>query len=167
MVFESDATARAFVNAHAINNNFAVKNGVCNRKSLNTGKLPLEVGTKGDNGITRQKVARSMLCDCPWRVRFKRQFNDSWILTELAEQHDGHQIDATMFDLVQHSSASFSTIAPVLNSNYGLSLLGRDVYNRTYDNFREYKSPSARFIETLRDEGYIYSVKLCFVFLQP
>ncbi|ODQ68816.1 hypothetical protein LIPSTDRAFT_76733 [Lipomyces starkeyi NRRL Y-11557] len=36
----------------------------------------------------------------------------------------------------------------------------RDVYNRTYDNFREYKSPSARFIETLRDEGYIYSVKL-------
>jgi hypothetical protein len=66
-----------------------------------------------------------------------------------------------MFDLVQHSSASFSTIASVLNSTYGLSLLGRDVYNRTYDNFRENKSPSARFIETLRDEGYIYSVKLC------
>ncbi|KAK9332931.1 hypothetical protein V1520DRAFT_360320 [Lipomyces starkeyi] len=37
----------------------------------------------------------------------------------------------------------------------------RDVYNRTYDNFRENKSPSARFIETLRDEDYIYSVKLC------
>ncbi|KAK9244824.1 hypothetical protein V1506DRAFT_514954 [Lipomyces tetrasporus] len=49
MVFKSDATARAFVNAHAINNNFAVKNGVvkdkdetlllvckCNRKPLNT-----------------------------------------------------------------------------------------------------------------------------------
>ncbi|KAK9481710.1 hypothetical protein V1527DRAFT_502452, partial [Lipomyces starkeyi] len=171
MVLESDATARAFVNLHAINNNFALKNGVvknkdetlllvckCNRKPLNPGKLPLEVGTKGDNGITRQKVARSMRCDCPWRVRFKRQFNNSWILTELAEQHDGHQIDginpdaypenrpvtaearATMFDLVQHSSASFSTIASVLNSTYGLSLLGRDVYNRTYDNFCENKS---------------------------
>ncbi|ODQ75223.1 hypothetical protein LIPSTDRAFT_69416 [Lipomyces starkeyi NRRL Y-11557] len=36
----------------------------------------------------------------------------------------------------------------------------RDVYNRTYDNFRENKSPSARVIETLRDEGYIYRVKL-------
>ncbi|KAK9334533.1 hypothetical protein V1521DRAFT_457876, partial [Lipomyces starkeyi] len=32
MVFESDATARAFVNAHAINNNFAVKNGVVKNK---------------------------------------------------------------------------------------------------------------------------------------
>ncbi|KAK9489000.1 hypothetical protein V1508DRAFT_443075, partial [Lipomyces doorenjongii] len=32
MVFESDATARAFVNAHAINNNFAVKIGVVKNK---------------------------------------------------------------------------------------------------------------------------------------
>ncbi|KAK9371710.1 uncharacterized protein V1513DRAFT_454773 [Lipomyces chichibuensis] len=83
MGFESYDTARGFVNAHAINNNFAVKNGVvkhkdktlllcckCSRKPLNTGNLPLEVGTKGDNGLTRYKVARSMLCDCPWRVRF-------------------------------------------------------------------------------------------------
>ncbi|KAK9246675.1 hypothetical protein V1506DRAFT_534481 [Lipomyces tetrasporus] len=106
MVFESDDKARAFVNTHAINNNVAVKNGVvkhknqtlslvckCSRKPLNTGNLPLEVGTKGDNGLTRQKFARSMLCDCPWRVRFKKQLNDSWILTELVDQHDGHQLD--------------------------------------------------------------------------
>ncbi|KAK9482528.1 hypothetical protein V1527DRAFT_476025, partial [Lipomyces starkeyi] len=49
----------------------------CSRRPLNTGNLPLEVGTKGDNGLTRYKVARSMLCDCPWRVRFKKQLNDS------------------------------------------------------------------------------------------
>ncbi|KAK9368216.1 hypothetical protein V1509DRAFT_624597, partial [Lipomyces kononenkoae] len=65
-----------------------------------------------------------------------------------------------MFDLVQHSSASFSTIASVLNSTYRLSLLARDVYNRTYDHARESKSSSARFIETLRDEGYIYTMKV-------
>ncbi|KAK9250399.1 hypothetical protein V1507DRAFT_445744 [Lipomyces tetrasporus] len=52
------------------------------------------------------------------------------------------------------------TIASVLNSTYGSSLFGRDVYNRTYDYYRENKSSTARFIETLRDEGYIYSVKV-------
>ncbi|KAK9483925.1 hypothetical protein V1527DRAFT_471647 [Lipomyces starkeyi] len=38
----------------------------------------------------------------------------------------------SMIDLVQHSSASVGTIASMLNTTYGLSWLGRDVYNRTY-----------------------------------
>ncbi|KAK9251230.1 hypothetical protein V1507DRAFT_393277, partial [Lipomyces tetrasporus] len=129
----------------------------CSRKPLNTGNLALEVGTKGDNGLTRHKFAQSTLCDCPWRVLFQKQPNDSWILTELVDQHDGHQLDginphaypenrplkaearASMFDLVQHSSASLST--------YGLSLLGRDVYNRTYDYYGGNKASTARFID--------------------
>ncbi|ODQ70388.1 hypothetical protein LIPSTDRAFT_74672, partial [Lipomyces starkeyi NRRL Y-11557] len=61
-----------------------------------------------------------MLCDCPWMVRLKKQLNESWVVTQLDRNY-----------AVQHSSASLSTIASVLNTTYGLSLLGRDVYNRT------------------------------------
>ncbi|ODQ74696.1 hypothetical protein LIPSTDRAFT_227047 [Lipomyces starkeyi NRRL Y-11557] len=70
LVFESDS--RAVVNAHAINNNFAIKNGVvkhkdqtllivckCSRRPLNTGNLAMEVGTNGDNGLPPSYVARS------------------------------------------------------------------------------------------------------------
>ncbi|ODQ72762.1 hypothetical protein LIPSTDRAFT_4133 [Lipomyces starkeyi NRRL Y-11557] len=34
-----------------------------------------------------------MLCDCPWRVRFKKQLNGSWIVTELRDEHQGHQLE--------------------------------------------------------------------------
>ncbi|KAK9263285.1 hypothetical protein V1519DRAFT_440626, partial [Lipomyces tetrasporus] len=92
-----------------------------------------------------------MLCDCPWRVRFKKQLNDSWIVTELIDEHQGHQLEgvdplsysvnrpvtaearATMFELVRDSSTTLNTVASMLNKTYGLSLLPRDAYNRTYD----------------------------------
>jgi hypothetical protein len=191
MVFESDSKARDFVNAYAIRHNFAVKNGVvkhknkslllvckCSRMPLNTGNLPMEVGTRDENSNTRRKIARSMLCDCPWTVRFQIQLNDSWILTQLVDQHEGHQLEGinpfaypenrpvsagareTMLDLVRHSSASMRTIASMLNNTYGLSLLPRDVYNRTYDYTQAKGSSTARFIEHLRDDGYIYRVKV-------
>ncbi|KAK9323460.1 hypothetical protein V1517DRAFT_320339 [Lipomyces orientalis] len=62
---------------YAIRHNFAVKNGVvkdkdktllllckCAKKPFNTRNLPQTKGSTGDNGLTRQKDARSMLCDC-------------------------------------------------------------------------------------------------------
>ncbi|KAK9333649.1 hypothetical protein V1520DRAFT_331333, partial [Lipomyces starkeyi] len=87
-----------------------------------------------------------MLCDRRWIVRFKKQLNASWVVTQLDDRHEVHQLEGinplaypenrpmtaesreTMLDLVRHSSASLSTIASVLNTTYGLSLLGRDVY---------------------------------------
>ncbi|KAK9355032.1 hypothetical protein V1523DRAFT_376179, partial [Lipomyces doorenjongii] len=139
MIFESEYAARAYVNAYAIHHNFAVKNGVvkhkdqtllltckCSRKPLNTRNLPIAVTAGDNNGPTRVKQARSMLCDCPWRVRFKKQLNDSWILTQLFDEHQRHQLEGvnplaypenrpmtpdakrTMIDLVQHSSAPLS-----------------------------------------------------------
>ncbi|KAK9318781.1 hypothetical protein V1517DRAFT_355535 [Lipomyces orientalis] len=190
MVFESAAEARIFVNAYAIHNNFAVKNGVVKhkdqtlRKPLNTRSLPIEVGATGSNGPTRQKVARSKLCDCRWKVRFKKQLNDSWILTAIFDEHQGHQLEGinpfaypenrsttaearqTMVDLVQHSSASVSSIASMLNTTYGLSLLGRDVYNRTYQYTQRTGNPygvfpnswCARLIKALRSSQLITSV---------
>ncbi|KAK9338834.1 hypothetical protein V1521DRAFT_381928, partial [Lipomyces starkeyi] len=138
----------------------------------------MEVGATGSNGLTRQRIARSMLCACPWKVRFKKQLNDSWILTELIDEHQGHQLKGlnplaypenrsmtaearhSMVDLVQHSSASVSTIASMLNTTYGLSLLGRDVYNRTYQHTQRTGNSTAKFVETLRDEGFIYRIRM-------
>ncbi|KAJ8102033.1 hypothetical protein POJ06DRAFT_280652 [Lipomyces tetrasporus] len=137
--------ARQFVNAYAIHHNFAVKNGVDKDK-----EKTLLLFTN-DYGLTRHKDARNMLCDHPWMALFKKQLNDTWFITQLVDQHDGHQLEGinpraypenrpltaapreTMLDLVQHSTASFNAIASVLNTTHGLSLLGRDVYNRSYD----------------------------------
>ncbi|KAK9369640.1 hypothetical protein V1509DRAFT_652015 [Lipomyces kononenkoae] len=66
----------------------------------------------------------------------------------------------TMVDLVQHSSAPVSSIATTLNTTYGLSLLGRDVYNRTYQYTQRTGNSTAKFVETLRDEGFIYRIKM-------
>ncbi|KAK9234103.1 hypothetical protein V1525DRAFT_318553, partial [Lipomyces kononenkoae] len=138
--------AREVVKAYAIQHNFAVKNGLvknkdttlfllckCALKTFNSRKLPLEKGVTGDNNLVRQKDARSMLCECPWRVRFKKQLNDSWIATELIDEHQGHQLEgvdslsysvnrpvtaearATMFELVQDSSTTLNTVASMLN----------------------------------------------------
>ncbi|KAK9355059.1 hypothetical protein V1523DRAFT_345717, partial [Lipomyces doorenjongii] len=41
----------------------------------------------------RHKDARSMLCDCPWKVHFKRQLNDSWILKELLDERQAHYLE--------------------------------------------------------------------------
>ncbi|KAK9340912.1 hypothetical protein V1521DRAFT_423334 [Lipomyces starkeyi] len=41
-----------------------------------------------DNGLVRQKEARSTLCDCPWKVRFKKQLNDTWVVTQLVDYHE-------------------------------------------------------------------------------
>ncbi|KAJ8096471.1 hypothetical protein POJ06DRAFT_284121 [Lipomyces tetrasporus] len=89
---------------------------------------------------------RNMLCDCPWKVRLKRQVNDLWILTNLINPLAYPENRAvtgeareTMFGLVQHSSASLTTIASVLITTYRLSLFGRDA---------------------LRDHVYIYLVNV-------
>ncbi|KAK9354708.1 hypothetical protein V1523DRAFT_447192, partial [Lipomyces doorenjongii] len=107
-------------------------------------RLPPTKGTADENG-TRQKEFRSILCNCPWMVRFKKQLNDTWIVTQLVDQHENHELQGidplaypenrpfaagareTMLDLERHSNAS------VVNNTYGLSLLGRDVYSRSYD----------------------------------
>ncbi|KAK9326758.1 hypothetical protein V1520DRAFT_350609 [Lipomyces starkeyi] len=34
-----------------------------------------------------------MLCECPGRVRFKKQLNDTWIVTQLIDEHKGHQLE--------------------------------------------------------------------------
>ncbi|KAK9483567.1 hypothetical protein V1527DRAFT_484727 [Lipomyces starkeyi] len=112
-------------------------------KATNANQLPMTKGTQAENGRIRPKVARSMLCDCPWRVCFKKQLNDSWIVTELIDEHKGLQLEginplaylekrgitaearATMLELVRHSSSSHIRIAYMLNRTYGLSLLGR------------------------------------------
>ncbi|KAK9354952.1 hypothetical protein V1523DRAFT_424544 [Lipomyces doorenjongii] len=65
----------------------------------------------------------------------------AWVDTQLGDRHEGHQLEGinplaypenrpvtaesreTMLDLVRRSSACLSTIASVLNTTYGLSLL--------------------------------------------
>ncbi|KAK9248600.1 hypothetical protein V1506DRAFT_528340 [Lipomyces tetrasporus] len=42
----------------------------------NTRNLPAVVGTRG-------VMSRSILSHCPWRVRFKKQLDDLWVITEL------------------------------------------------------------------------------------
>ncbi|KAK9334351.1 hypothetical protein V1521DRAFT_353822, partial [Lipomyces starkeyi] len=129
-----------------------------------------------DNLSTGHRDARSMLCDCPWKVRFKKQLNDSWILTQLAEEHRGHQLEGInplaypenrpmtaeakqiMVDLVQNTSSSLTSITLVLTTTYGLSLLSRDVYNRTYRYTQRNEKSTVKFVEKLRDEGFIFTV---------
>ncbi|KAK9488809.1 hypothetical protein V1527DRAFT_456274, partial [Lipomyces starkeyi] len=90
MVLDSVDQARQFVHAYAIQSHFAVKNGFvnnkdrtllllckCAKKPFNARQVPMTKGTQGDNCLVRPKVVRNMLCDCPWRVRFKKQLNDS------------------------------------------------------------------------------------------
>ncbi|KAK9341977.1 hypothetical protein V1522DRAFT_358981, partial [Lipomyces starkeyi] len=90
---------------YAIHHSFAVKNGRVSNKEktlllvckfankFDPGNLPLEKGVLGDNGLIRQKDARTMLCECPGRVRFKKQLNDTWIITQLIDEHKGHQLE--------------------------------------------------------------------------
>ncbi|KAK9335268.1 hypothetical protein V1521DRAFT_346699, partial [Lipomyces starkeyi] len=190
MVLDSVENAREVVKAYAIQHNFALKNGLvknkdttllllckCALKTFNSRKLPLQKGVIGDNNLVRQKDARSMLCDCPWRVRFKKQLNGSWIVTELRDEHLGHQLEgvdplsysvnrpvtaearATMFELVRDSSTTLNTVASMLNKTYGLSLLPRDVYNRTYDHGQRHGSSTVKFLEKLDQDGYLYRVR--------
>ncbi|KAK9348624.1 hypothetical protein V1522DRAFT_333762, partial [Lipomyces starkeyi] len=105
MVLDTDNQAREYVQQYAIEHNFAVKNGQVSNKQttvllvckcankFDPGKLPLEKGVLSDNGLIRQKEARTMLCECSWRVRFKKQLNDTWVVTELRDEHKGHQME--------------------------------------------------------------------------
>ncbi|KAK9319290.1 hypothetical protein V1517DRAFT_52672 [Lipomyces orientalis] len=145
---------------------------------FHTRNLPQTKGRTGDNGLTRQKDARSIVCDCQWTVRFKKQLNDTWIVTQLVDQHERHQLEGinpsaypenrrltppareTMLDLVGHFSAPYNTIASVLNATHGVSLLGRDVYNRLYDYSQDTVPSTAKLIEILREDGFIYRVKV-------
>ncbi|KAK9327890.1 hypothetical protein V1520DRAFT_347544, partial [Lipomyces starkeyi] len=90
--FANDCKARSYVQQYAICNHFAVKNGwvknknntfllvcKCSVKVHNTRNLPAVVGTHGENDKTRIQEARSVLSECPWRVRFKKQLDDQWV----------------------------------------------------------------------------------------
>ncbi|KAJ8097763.1 hypothetical protein POJ06DRAFT_283143 [Lipomyces tetrasporus] len=169
MVLESVDQARQFLNAYAIHHNFAVKNGFlvknkdqtllllcrCAKKPYNTRKLPLTKGSKSDNGLTRKREARSRLCDCPWMVRFKKQLNESWV----TEGHQLEDINPLAYPenrpMTADTRPHLSTITSVLNTTYGLSLLGREVYNRTYDYTQGKGISTAKFIEKLRDEEFV------------
>ncbi|KAK9351822.1 hypothetical protein V1523DRAFT_415717 [Lipomyces doorenjongii] len=59
----------------------------CSGKIRNTRNIPAVVVTRGDNGMTRHQEARSILSHCPWRVRFKKQLDDQWVITELIDEH--------------------------------------------------------------------------------
>ncbi|KAK9374214.1 uncharacterized protein V1513DRAFT_113769 [Lipomyces chichibuensis] len=180
MELQSAACAREYANAYAIRHNFAVKNGaVYNKeKSLvllskcaklpNTRRLPPTKGATDENGFTRQKEFRSILCNCPWMVRFKKQLNDMWIVAQLVAEHENHELQGInplaypenrplaagarerMLDLVRHSNASYTSIASVVNNAYSLTLLGRDVYNRSYNHTQTQGASTAKFIESLR-----------------
>ncbi|KAK9482146.1 hypothetical protein V1527DRAFT_492992 [Lipomyces starkeyi] len=146
-------------------------------KPLNTRNPPLAVAT-GDNGSTHLKPARSMLRDYPWKIRFKKQLNGSWILTQLVDQHEKHQLEGfnalaypenrplspearkTMIDLVQHSSAPLRRLGQYLTLRTDCSCwVGTCIIVLT--NYTQSSGTStAKFIETRRDLGYIYRVML-------
>ncbi|KAJ8101019.1 hypothetical protein POJ06DRAFT_289544 [Lipomyces tetrasporus] len=65
-----------------------------------------------------------------------------------------------MLDLVRHSTASFDAIASVVNTTHGLCLLGRYVYNRSYDYTQKKGTPTAKLIEALQDECYLHRVEV-------
>ncbi|ODQ73929.1 hypothetical protein LIPSTDRAFT_275981 [Lipomyces starkeyi NRRL Y-11557] len=67
---------------------------------------------------------------------------------------------ATMFELVRDSSTTLNTVASMLNKTYGLSLLPRDVYNRTYDHGQRHGSSTVKFLEKLDQDGYLYRVRV-------
>ncbi|KAK9481867.1 hypothetical protein V1527DRAFT_499502 [Lipomyces starkeyi] len=143
-IFPARTATRQFVNAYAIPHNFALKNGFPKNKDQT-----LLLATNVTMVSHVKKKHEAMLCDCLWMVRFKKQLNESWVVTQLDDRHEGHQLEGinplayqenrpmtaesreTMLDLVRHSSASLSTIASVLNTTYGLS------FNRTYDYTQE------------------------------
>ncbi|KAK9327607.1 hypothetical protein V1520DRAFT_387338 [Lipomyces starkeyi] len=182
--FTNDYKARSYVQKHAIDNNFAVKNEwvknkantfllvcKCSGKARNSRNLPAVVGTRGENGMTRQQEARSILSHCPWRVRFKKQLDDQF------DEHQGHQLQGinpyayaenrsmneeakqAVLALVKDSSATNAQIADIVNAAYGTHILARDVYNRTYNHKEESGTSCARYIETLRKDGMVYRVR--------
>ncbi|KAK9243175.1 hypothetical protein V1506DRAFT_555608 [Lipomyces tetrasporus] len=157
--FTNDCKARSYVDA--ISNNFAPyekwlgKNKTflfvrkCSDKVRNTCNLPAVVGTRGDNGMTRHQEARSILSHCPWRVRFKKQLDNRWVITELIDEHQGHQLEEinpyayAKTDALNEEAkqAVLALIADMVNVTHGTHLLARDVYNRTY-NHKEEKETS-------------------------
>ncbi|KAK9318843.1 hypothetical protein V1517DRAFT_267276, partial [Lipomyces orientalis] len=126
----------------------------------NTRNLQLTKGSTGDNGLTRHKLAAD------GTFQETAQLNYTWIVTQIVDQHEGHQLESinpeaypeyrpldaatreAMLDAVRHSTASFNTIAAVLNTTHGLSLLGRNVYNRS-DDYTQKKGTSTAKFETL------------------
>ncbi|KAK9483807.1 hypothetical protein V1527DRAFT_472174 [Lipomyces starkeyi] len=83
MVLDSVDQARQFVHAYTKNGFVSNKDRTllllckCAKKPFNARQVPMTKGTQGDNCLVRPKVVRSMLSDCPWRARFKKQLNNS------------------------------------------------------------------------------------------
>ncbi|KAK9250102.1 hypothetical protein V1507DRAFT_468615 [Lipomyces tetrasporus] len=65
-----------------------------------------------------------------------------------------------MLSIVRHSNVSHTTIASVLSTTHALSLLGRDVYNRSYDYSQNKRTSTAKLVERLAEDGFIYRVKV-------
>ncbi|KAJ8102679.1 hypothetical protein POJ06DRAFT_245338 [Lipomyces tetrasporus] len=190
MVLDTDNHAREYVQQYAVQHNFAVKNGHVSNKQktlllvckcankYDPGKLPLEKSVINEHGLICLKDARTKLSECPWRVRFKKQLNDTWIVTEMRGEHKGHQLEGinpfaypenrpltpaakeVMVDLARNTSASRTTIAGSLNQTFDLHLVGKDVSNRTYDYTKTDESSTAKFIQQLEANAYIYRMKL-------
>ncbi|KAK9319963.1 hypothetical protein V1517DRAFT_376061 [Lipomyces orientalis] len=176
--FATGFKARSYVQQYAIRNNFAVKD--VRARTRNTPHLPAAVGTQGEvrvtrlreARVTRLREARSVLSQCPWRVRFKKQLDDKWVTTELINEHPGHQLEGVnpyaypenrslseeakqaMFALVRDSRATLTQVARMVNVTYGTHILARDVYNRTYDHHEEKRTSCAKYLESLREDAY-------------
>ncbi|KAK9481890.1 hypothetical protein V1527DRAFT_62952 [Lipomyces starkeyi] len=130
---------------------------LCKRAKLpNTRKLPPTIGAIDDNdSLTASERVPAYALQLSVDGAVQKQLTDTWIITQLVDHHEGHQLQgidpraypdnrpltaearATMLDLVRHSNASYTSIASVIYTTYGQSLLGRDVYNiRLYSNAR-------------------------------
>ncbi|KAK9352834.1 hypothetical protein V1523DRAFT_412821 [Lipomyces doorenjongii] len=89
--------------------------------------------------MTSHQEARNILSHCPWRVgvRFKKQLDNQWVITELIDEHRGHQFGElnpyayaerrslneeakqSVLVLVRDSSATHTQIADMVNVTYG------------------------------------------------
>ncbi|KAK9245751.1 hypothetical protein V1506DRAFT_566692 [Lipomyces tetrasporus] len=135
---QHDCKARCYVQQYAISDNFAVKNGWVKHKDHLFAKCSAVVGTRGDN-IPKHSS------HCPWRVRFKKQLDDQWVITELIDEHQGHPLEGinpyayaengslneaakqVVLALVRDSSATHTKIADMVNVTYGTHILARDL----------------------------------------
>ncbi|KAK9467214.1 hypothetical protein V1512DRAFT_262219 [Lipomyces arxii] len=121
----------------------------CHGHPQNTRKLPVVRGACSNNGKVRVRDLRTQRCGCQWRAKFRRQFNDAWVLSDLGHEHN-HELSpasATKYpenrQTTEHgmklmmelkkTTATYQEIANVVNGATGSSLLARDVYNRTRD----------------------------------
>ncbi|KAK9474526.1 uncharacterized protein V1510DRAFT_351997, partial [Dipodascopsis tothii] len=118
----------------------------CHGKPANKHGLPDQVG-ETLNGRTRKREQRSRRCNCDWKVKFCRQFNDTWILKEYEPRHN-HQIEGvdptsypehrkpseleiSLMRSLKRTSVTNRQISEILHDHFGSNLIPSDVYNWT------------------------------------